>query len=113
MRVVVAEHAGVCYGVERALRLASEAAAGDGQVHTLGPLIHNPQAVEELRERGVHVAASLDDVAGGTLVVRSHGVDPAVITAAVERGLDVVDATCPFVSTAQRHAADLAEQGYT
>lgn len=113
MKVVVAEHAGVCYGVERALRLASEAAAGGGMVHTLGPLIHNPQAVDELTTMGVEVAGDIDDIEGGTVVVRSHGVPPAVIERAEERGLAVVDATCPFVSTAQRHAADLAEHGYT
>lgn len=113
MRVLVAEHAGVCFGVERALRLARETAAAGGPVHTLGPLIHNPQAVEELRGLGVEVAHGLDEVDGGTVVVRSHGVDPAVIAEAERRGLAVVDATCPFVSTAQRHASDLAERGYT
>ncbi|MCL4079057.1 4-hydroxy-3-methylbut-2-enyl diphosphate reductase [Coriobacteriia bacterium Es71-Z0120] len=113
MKVIVAEHAGVCYGVERALRLAHEAAATGAAVHTLGPLIHNPQAVEELKTMGVEVADGVEDIASGTVVVRSHGVPPAVIARAEERGLRVVDATCPFVSTAQRHAADLAEHGYT
>jgi 4-hydroxy-3-methylbut-2-enyl diphosphate reductase len=112
MRVIVAKHAGICYGVERALKLAGEAAAAGGEVRTLGPLIHNPQAVRALREQGVEVAAGIDEVTGGTLVIRTHGVDPAVIGLAEERGLTVIDATCPFVSTAQRHAADLAQQGY-
>ena len=57
MKVVVARHAGVCYGVERALKLADEAAAEGGAVSTLGPLIHNPQAVAALQEKGVGVAA--------------------------------------------------------
>lgn len=113
MRVIVAKHAGICYGVERALKLAGEAASAGGEVRTLGPLIHNPQAVQALREQGVEVASGVDEVTGGTLVIRSHGVDPAVIALAEERGLTVIDATCPFVSTAQRHAADLAQQGYT
>ncbi|MGB4593314.1 MAG: 4-hydroxy-3-methylbut-2-enyl diphosphate reductase [Coriobacteriia bacterium] len=113
MKVIVAEHAGVCYGVERALKLAGEAAERGVAVHTLGPLIHNPQAVAALRERGVVVADDVDDVAGGTVVIRSHGVDPAVIAHAHERDLEVIDATCPFVSTAQRHAADLARHGYS
>ncbi len=112
MRVVVAQHAGICYGVERALKLAGEAADASGQVHTLGPLIHNPQAVQALRDRGVEVATSVEDVPAGTLVIRSHGVDPAVIEQAGTAGLTVIDATCPFVSTAQRHAADLAREGY-
>lgn len=113
MRVIVAKHAGICYGVERALKLANQAAEVDGTVRTLGPLIHNPQAVGALRQQGVEVAESLDEVETGTIIIRSHGVDPALIKEADDRGLRVVDATCPFVSTAQRHAADLAQEGYT
>lgn len=112
MKVVVARHAGVCYGVERALKLASEAATRDGRVQTLGPLIHNPQAVAALQERGVGVASSLDDIEGGTVVIRSHGVDPAVVVEAEARGLDVVDATCPFVRAAHTCAAELTASGY-
>jgi 4-hydroxy-3-methylbut-2-enyl diphosphate reductase len=112
MRVEVAKHAGICYGVERALRLAEEASVSGGEVHTLGPLIHNPQAVAALRDRGVEVATSLDEVGGGTLVIRSHGVDPAIIESALERGLDVIDATCPHVSKAHEAAAELLRGGY-
>ena len=112
MRVIVARHAGVCYGVERALKLAQEAARAGGPVATFGPLIHNPQAVAALQERGVAVASTLDDVEAGTLIIRSHGVDPAVITAAEGKGLAVVDATCPFVRAAHTCAADLHDKGY-
>lgn len=112
MRVEVAKHAGICYGVERALRLAEEASDSGSQVHTLGPLIHNPQAVAALRERGVEVATTLDEVESGTLVIRSHGVEPAIIEAARERGLYVVDATCPHVSKAHEAAAELRREGY-
>lgn len=113
MRIIVADHAGVCYGVERALKLAEDAVTGGGVVHTLGPLIHNPQAVAALEARGVVVADSVDEVGEGTLVIRTHGVDPVRVDAARAKGLAVVDATCPFVSTAQRHAAELADSGYS
>lgn len=113
MRIEVARYAGVCYGVERALKMAAEAARGGHEVRTLGPLIHNPQAVESLRARGIEVAACLDEVADGTVVIRTHGVDPAIIAAAREKGLDVVDATCPFVSTAHQVAERLKSDGYT
>ena len=113
MKVVLARHAGVCYGVERALKLAGEAAATGREVHTLGPLIHNPQAVEALRARGVEVAACVEDAPEGILVIRTHGVDPGLIEQAREVGLDVVDATCPFVSSAQQAAAQLKADGYT
>jgi len=113
MKVVIAEFAGVCYGVERALRLADEAAQRGGVVHTLGPLIHNPQAVDDLRARGVEVADSLADAHEGTLVIRSHGVDPAIIEQALEAGLEVVDATCPFVGAAHTCAAELTAADYS
>jgi 4-hydroxy-3-methylbut-2-enyl diphosphate reductase len=112
MRVQVARYAGVCYGVERALKLAEEAANRGTDVHTLGPLIHNPQAVEALQDKGVEVAVCLDDVGEGTLVIRSHGVDPAIISQANDRGLDVVDATCPHVSKAHEAAALLRAENY-
>ncbi len=113
MEVKVAKHAGVCYGVERALELAEEAAESGTRVRTLGPLIHNPQAVLALREKGVEVAGCLDEVADGTLVIRSHGVDPATIEAACQKGLDVIDATCPFVSKAHEAARELKSGGYS
>jgi len=113
VRVEVARYAGVCYGVERALKLAEEAAESGRAVHTLGPLIHNPQAVDALEAKGVSVAGCLDEVSDGTLVIRSHGVDPAIIQDAQDRGLDVVDATCPHVSKAHDAARELREAGYT
>lgn len=112
MKVVVARHAGICYGVERALKMAAEAATTADRVATLGPLIHNPQAVAALQERGVGVASSLDEIEQGTVVIRSHGVDPAVIEQAERKGLAVVDATCPFVRAAHTCAAELVDSGY-
>ncbi len=112
MRVEVARYAGVCYGVERALKLAEEAAGSGRPVHTLGPLIHNPQAVQALRERGVEVAACLEEADDGTLVIRSHGVDPRIIAEARDKGLDVVDATCPHVSKAHEAAEAFRRDGY-
>jgi 4-hydroxy-3-methylbut-2-enyl diphosphate reductase len=113
VKVKVAKHAGVCYGVERALRMATEAADSGATVRTLGPLIHNPQAVESLRARGIEVAGCLDEVVQGTVVIRTHGVDPAIIASARTKGLDVIDATCPFVSTAHQVAEQLKTEGYT
>lgn len=112
MRVEVAKHAGICYGVERALKLAAGAAESGSPVHTLGPLIHNPQAVSALKQRGVEVASSLTEVPTGTLVIRTHGVEPATIELARASGLDVIDATCPHVSKAHEAAEELRRGGY-
>ena len=111
--IVVARYAGYCYGVERALRMTGEALEGaPAPVATLGPIIHNPSVVGSLRERGVDVVDEVDDATVGTLIVRTHGVSPDVIARARSRRLNVVDATCPFVSVAQRKAAALREAGY-
>lgn len=113
MDVVIAEHAGACYGVERALKLAaSTARETTGPVHTLGPLIHNPLVVDELTQAGVELAENLEDVASGALIVRTHGVVPQVIEDARERGLNVVDATCPYVKKVHHAAARLIQEGY-
>lgn len=111
MKVVLAENAGACYGVQRALDMAHDAAAGQGPVFTLGQLIHNPGVVADLEAIGVHVAAAPEDVAEGTVVVRSHGVTPDVYERLSARNLTVVDATCPHVTRAQKAAADLANDG--
>ena len=96
--IEIAAHAGTCFGVKRALdmALAASSQAGDStQVLTLGPLIHNPIVVRALAEAGVGLAETLYDAATGTVIIRAHGVVPQVIDAARERGLNVVDATCP------------------
>jgi 4-hydroxy-3-methylbut-2-enyl diphosphate reductase len=111
--IVVARYAGYCYGVERALRITEEALEGaPGPVSSLGPIIHNPSVVRRLEERGVAVIDDVAGAAGGTLIVRTHGVAPHVVEGARARRLNVVDATCPFVAVAQRKAAALDEAGY-
>ena len=111
MNVVLAENAGACYGVQRALDLAREASAGEGDAFTLGQLIHNPGVVADLEKRGVYVAESIDDIDEGTIIIRSHGVTPEEYEAVEAKGLPVVDATCPHVARAQKAAAGLAAQG--
>jgi 4-hydroxy-3-methylbut-2-en-1-yl diphosphate reductase len=113
VKVEIAKSAGTCYGVERALKMAHQAAESGQPVHTLGPLIHNPQAVSALKLSGVEVAETLDDAVDGVLVIRSHGVGPAIIEEARRRGLDVVDATCPHVTKAHEAAEELLREGYS
>lgn len=109
----VADHAGACYGVERALKLARRCGAeAMPPVHTLGPLIHNPLVVRDLASSGVELAETLDDAREGTLIIRTHGVVPEVVDAARARGLDVVDATCPYVKKVHDAAAQLTREGY-
>lgn len=112
MEITIAEHAGFCYGVKRAVDLAEDLAGKKPRVATLGPLIHNPQVVERLRSRGVETVGSPDEAEGGALVIRTHGVPPEVAGRAREKGLEVFDATCPYVQKSQRWAKRLTGDGY-
>lgn len=112
MEVKLAHYAGACYGVERALSITAEAASHFDEVHTLGPLIHNPQVVSELAARGICEVEDVDAADAGVLVIRSHGVAPQIVESAHAKGLTVVDATCPYVKKAQKAATALREQGY-
>lgn len=113
LRIEVASHAGVCYGVERALKLAAHAAeSARGSVTTLGPLIHNPIVVRDLESAGVKGAQTVDEVESGTLIIRAHGVVPQVIDQARAKGLEVLDATCPYVKKVHMAAEKLVREGY-
>ena len=112
MEVKLADFAGACYGVERALSLTLKAAKDFEKIQTLGPLIHNPLVVSELAQRGIKEVDTVERAEGDALVIRSHGVAPQVKEAAYDRGLTVVDATCPYVKKAQKAATQLRENGY-
>lgn len=113
MKVTVASDAGFCYGVKRATKAAFEAAANAARpVYTLGELIHNPQVVARLAEMGVRAAREVAEVGTGTVIIRSHGLPPAVVAALEAQGAGVLDLTCPTVKAVQQRAGALAEEGY-
>jgi len=113
MKVHVVKEAGFCFGVKRAIKLASNAAKSKaGKAYTLGPLIHNPQVVEDLEKKGVRAVKDIRKNRKGTLIIRSHGVHPQILKQIRTKGIKVVDATCPFVKKAQRMAGLLHDQGY-
>jgi 4-hydroxy-3-methylbut-2-enyl diphosphate reductase len=113
-KIILAETAGVCFGVERALRKSFEVMdnSNNQEVHSLGPIIHNPQVVKRLEERGIKVAEKLDDTSSGTVIIRAHGVPVGTVGTAKERGLNVVDLTCPIVKKLQYAVKKLSEEGY-
>ncbi len=113
MKIVVAKHMGFCGGVRRAVEIAQNAAASaGGPVHTWGPLIHNPQVVQRLQEKGVRVADENDDLHGAAFVISAYGVERAVLDEARQRGMALVDATCPVVTRAHTLTEKLAAEGY-
>ena len=109
MKIIVAQNAGLCYGVKRALTLAKETRRKrDGRVVSLGDIIHNPQVISDLRDQGIDSVADISQVRGGTVIIRSHGVSPDMTRALKRRKIDVVDATCPIVTRIQDLVARLA-----
>lgn len=98
MRVEVAQTAGFCFGVDRAVSTVYRLLEEGKKAATLGPIIHNPQVTGDLAARGVRVVSRPEETPPGyTLVIRSHGVPREVEEKARALGLSYVDATCPFV----------------
>jgi 4-hydroxy-3-methylbut-2-enyl diphosphate reductase len=112
LRIIVSKGTGFCSGVKGAIKIALAAAThSDRGIYSLGPLIHNPQVVEKLKEVGVRPLARLTGT-DGLLVIRSHGVSPATVREAKRCGYEIIDATCPFVRKAQENAKRLYKMGY-
>ncbi len=113
MQLYIAKSAGFCFGVKRAIELALQAAQKNSEkLYTLGPLIHNPQAVDHLKALGIKVRDRIEKIPGGTVIFRSHGVSLKDLRKAKEKKLHIVDATCPIVKRAQFYAKYLHRQGY-
>ncbi|SFF94801.1 4-hydroxy-3-methylbut-2-enyl diphosphate reductase [Desulfotomaculum arcticum] len=112
MDLRIASTAGFCFGVKRAVEIARKTRHNrDGPVYTLGPLIHNDRVTGELAREGITIVNELSEIkVPGTVIIRSHGVAPEIITEAERKGLVVVDATCPFVRKVQQTARELAEK---
>ncbi len=111
-KVTVAATAGFCFGVDRAVKLAYEAAERYENVCTLGPIIHNPDVVADLEKKGVRAIDSLDGITErDTVIIRSHGVGPDVYAALMEKGARVVDATCPYVKKIHQIVAERSKAG--
>lgn len=110
MKVILAETAGFCYGVKRAVDIA-ENTAGE-RIYTLGSLIHNKHVTSALSEKGIKEAQSIDEIPpDATVIIRSHGAGHAELEALKERGNTVIDATCPNVAKIHRIVKDASDRG--
>jgi len=115
LRVIVAKTAGFCMGVRRAMDILLDAAneKSDGKVYTDGPLIHNPQVLEYLEKRDIHVVSGQTDLSQSTVVIRAHGITPTRRKEIEDLGAKVCDATCPHVMRVQSIIKKYAAQGYS
>ena len=116
MEVRLAKTAGFCFGVKRAVETVYEqvkTCEGE-QIYTYGPIIHNEEVVKDMREKGVKVIRSeeeLQNLTTGVVIIRSHGVPKRIYTLMEERGLRIVDATCPFVKKIHRIVEKESREG--
>jgi (E)-4-hydroxy-3-methyl-but-2-enyl pyrophosphate reductase len=113
MKLVIAKTAGFCMGVRRAVEMVlSTPGRCEGPIYTYGPLIHNPQVLEMLSEKGISVLREIPSRGTGTVLIRAHGVPPETRRQLEAAGFDVIDATCPRVIKVQSIIRKHAGQGY-
>lgn len=112
-KVVVADSAGFCFGVDRAVKMVYSELENNTRVATLGPIIHNQDVVNDMKNKGARIIESVDELeADETVVIRSHGVGRDVYEAIGAKGNRMLDATCPFVSRIHKIVAEKTKEGY-
>ncbi len=98
MKIILAETAGFCFGVDNAVRKACELLDSGEKIYTLGSIIHNEQVVDELRSKGAEVISDINSVPDGSkVIIRAHGVSPNIYEDIKRNNIQIVDATCPYV----------------
>lgn len=114
MKVKIANNAGFCFGVKRAMNMAwHELEERENGIYALGPLIHNKQAVSKYEDRGLKTVNDLNDIPSNeSVIIRSHGVGEDIYIQSKEKDINVIDTTCPFVKKIHNIAKDYSEKGY-
>lgn len=113
MEIIRAHSMGFCFGVRDAIEIVRDLGQRGETVYTLGAIVHNPQIAEELAKINVHVVDGLDEVPVDSLVaITAHGAPPNLAQDAEDRGLRLIDTTCPLVTRIQKTARDLVDQRY-
>jgi len=114
MKVILAQHAGFCFGVKRAIKMTAETAKNAKKdIYTYGPIIHNPQVVEKFEKEGVYQVRNIRKIGkGSSIIIRTHGIPPETEKEFSKKCLKVTDATCPFVKKAQKLAKKLMLECY-
>jgi len=111
-KINVAKNAGFCFGVKRAVNIALEEAEKGQNVSMLGDIVHNEYVVKKISDAGVKVKNNIDSISDGVLLLRAHGTVPEIYEKAKGKGLQIVDATCPFVLDIHEHVKNLDKEGY-
>ena len=112
MIIYRARYGGVCFGVKRAIEISLKAVKKGKCVYSLGPLIHNRLAVESLNKKGIITVDKIRDIKNKKVIIRSHGIPPALLKKLKRKKFEIIDATCPRVRRAQRYVERLIKDGY-
>jgi 4-hydroxy-3-methylbut-2-en-1-yl diphosphate reductase len=111
MKIIRAEHLGMCFGVKDAIALATETSKRE-PLTILGDLVHNETVLAELRAKGIGIEQNAENVATQTVMITAHGASDRKLNDAKNRGLKVLEATCPLVHVAHRSLAELIREGF-
>lgn len=114
MEIKIAKNAGFCFGVKRAMQMASDELDDKStEVYSLGPLIHNKQAVSKYEEKGLKVVEEIENIPSNErVIIRSHGVGEIVYNEAENKSVKIVDTTCPYVKKIHKIVNDFYKKGY-
>lgn len=112
MEIIKADLFGFCFGVRRAVDIVEDKLEEHEKIDTLGPIVHNPNVVEDLSKKGAEVVNALDNVNTDSVIITAHGAGRDIHREIEDKGLDLIDTTCPIVKKAQETAEDLVNKGY-
>lgn len=114
VKITIADSAGFCFGVKRAIDLVQDIASKNDKVYTFGPLIHNPQEIQRLEKENIKVVEDFSKIEKGVLVLRTHGIQLNIYEKLLtKKNIELVDATCPFVKRAQDIVKELSKDNNT
>jgi 4-hydroxy-3-methylbut-2-enyl diphosphate reductase len=111
MEILLAQDMGFCWGVRRAIDIMEKAAQDKGEIISVGPIVHNPQVVDDLRSKGIRLDITPEDDSL-PVAITAHGVGPQVLDRVKATGAEIIDGTCPIVTRSQRWARKMAENGF-
>ena len=112
MNVRIAKNSGFCFGVKRAIKVALKTSRENHEVVTLGPIIHNPQMVAKLESEKIFKVDNIEQIKGRPTIIRSHGIKKDILDELKKNNIEIINATCPYVSKTQDYAKSLSEDGY-
>ncbi len=115
MKIYIADYAGFCFGVKRAIEIAENTLAKsdrDEKIFSMGPLVHNSQVVEDFSKKGLNVLENMDEINQGKIIIRSHGISGILQNKLQDLNIELIDCTCPYVKSVQNKAKNYYEKGY-